>query len=90
MREKATPPAVVQTQEAELVRVTVSTPGGEVSVYWQGAMQGSTPCTLRMPPGSHTLELAPAGAPRRQVTVVVRAGEASYVSVPLERLLSAP
>jgi len=88
--EKAPSSPVVQEREEETVRVTVSTPGGEVPVYWRGALQGRSPCTLRMPPGRHTLELVPAGGPSRQVSVVARPGEPSYVSVPLERLLAAP
>ncbi|MCU0654870.1 MAG: protein kinase [Polyangiaceae bacterium] len=82
---QSAPPSV----EGVRVRVTVSTPGGSAQVYWRGVLQGSTPCTLAMEPGRHTLELEPPGAPRRPVTVVVNPGEPVYMSVPFERLAPA-
>ncbi|MDW8248156.1 MAG: PEGA domain-containing protein [Myxococcales bacterium] len=88
---KSAAPTTTETlQDGAPVRVTISTPGGEAQVYWRGESRGRTPCTLLMPPGRHTVELEPSGGPRRAVSVVARAGEPTYVSVPMERLLTAP
>ncbi len=64
--------------------VMLMTKNGRAEVYLAGRMLGTTPLTLELPAGNSTLQLKPIGGGEMQsVTVAVKAGSGSLLTVPL-------
>ncbi len=88
---EATMAALRKRLQASWPKVTVASvpPGATVSVNGR-AQPGSTPVVLRLEPGSHIVGLVLEGHGAASRTVLVEAGRATAVSVPLTATGAAP
>jgi serine/threonine-protein kinase len=74
--------AAVASVPSGTVRVT-ATPSMEV--YWEGKRQGTTPLTLTLPVGKHSLSLRGPEGLRKSATANVKADEKTNISVSAEK-----
>jgi len=76
--------AATRTTAAETGRLSVSSPGGWADVYVRGRKVGTTPATVTLPVGRHTIEVRPFGRrPGVRRRVRISASAPARVSVPI-------